>query len=270
MKKLIEKVNWKNILFLIVVVAVALLVFRKCFDDDNPILVTDLPTMNEVKELNQIKAKNGGVFAEMQVQPTKTIATSGIPREKYDSILNELNVKEKQVVALTLFSGTIKDSLKLTKIEVDEMKNKVWKWEKTLTSGSKIVREMSEKDSVLHESSDIRVAVVDRVEGRGKNTKFFTDFFPLDDNFKFNGASIYRTEKKEIHDILQVDINTEFQKSFLTPNARVISDLQLSILPDGKFVPSLKVGGVYDIQNGLDWFYGVRLKHNLFRIKKSN
>lgn len=261
-----KKFNLRNVILLVVVIAVALLIFKKCFERNNP-KVADLPTINEVKELKELKTKTGKSVYQLQHIPTKKIIYSGISKTKYDSILNELEIKEKQVKALTIFTGKIQDSLKLSKLERDELNNKVWKWEKTLASGTKIVRVMSEKDSVLHESSDIKVAFVDKTEGRGKNTKFFTEFFPIDNNIKFNGASVFRKENKEIRDILQVDLNGEFQKSFISPNARFISDVQLSFFPDGKFVPSAKIGGQYDVQNGLDWFWGVRLKFNLFRIK---
>ena len=128
---------------------------------------------------------------------------------------------------------------------------------------------MSEKDSILHESTDVAVAVIDKIEGSGKEVKFYTEFYSLDNNIKFNGASVFRKENTEIRDIIQVDAGTEFQKSFLTPNARVISDVQLSLFPDGQFIPSAKIGGIYDVQNGLDWFWGVRLKYNLFKIRKN-
>lgn len=269
MKK--EHVTFKNILLLIVCVALILLIFKSAFNTGkDQKIVSDLPTMNEVEELNELKTATGMSVYEMQHLPTTKLSNSGIPKKKYDSLLQELNIKENKVRALTLFTGTIKDSLKLSKIELDEAKNKVWKWEKTLASGTKIVREMSERDSVLKESSDIAVAVIDKVEGSGKNARFYTDFYSLDNNIKFNGASVFRKENAEIRDILQVDVGAEFQKSFLTPNARVISDVQLSLFPDGQIIPSFKVGGVYDVQNGIDWFWGARVKYNLFKIKKRN
>lgn len=268
MKK--ENVTLKNVLLLIALVAIIILIFKSVFNTGgNEKKVTDFPTMNEVEELKELKTKTGMSVFEMQHLPTKTIVNSGIPREKYESILRELQIKENQVRALTLVSGTIKDSLKLTKLELDEAKNKVWKWEKTLPSGTKIVREMSEKDSVLKENSDIAVAVIDKTEGRGKNVKFYTDFYSLDNNIKFNGASVFRKENAEIRDIIQVDAGIEFQKSFLSPNARILSDVQLSFFPDGQFIPSVKVGGLYDVENGLDWFWGVRAKYNLFKIKNN-
>lgn len=269
MKK--SDVTLKNVLLLVVSVALIVLVFKSMFNTGNEKVVADLPTMNEVAELKELKTKTGMSVYEMQHLPTKTIAKSGIPRERYEAILRELQIKENQVRALTIVSGTIKDSLKLARLERDEFQNKVWKWEKTLPSGTKTFRQMSEKDSILHESTDIAVAVIDKVEGSGRKARFYTDFYSLDStNIKFNGASVFRKENTEIRDIVQVDVGSEFHKSFLTPNARVISDVQLSFFPDGQFIPSVKVGGLYDVQNGLDWFWGVRVKYNLFKIKKRN
>lgn len=270
MKK--EHVTFKNILLLIVCVALILLIFKSAFNTGkDQKIVSDLPTMNEVEELNELKTATGMSVYEMQHLPTKTIAKSGIPSERYEAVLRELQIKENQVRALTIVSGTIKDSLKLARLERDEFQNKVWKWEKILPSGTKTFRQMSEKDSILHESTDIAVAVIDKVEGSGRKARFYTDFYSLDStNIKFNGASVFRKENAEIRDILQVDVGAEFQKSFLTPNARVISDVQLSLFPDGQIIPSVKVGGVYDVQNGIDWFWGARVKYNLFKIKKRN
>lgn len=265
-----KTITLKNIAILILSVGLIIWIFKSTFNSGDQKAVTDLPTMNEVEELKELKTATGKTVYEMQHQPTPTIASSGISKSKYDSILRELGIKENQVRAFTLVTGTMKDSLKLTKLEVDKLNNKIWNWSKTLPSGTKISRTMSEKDSVLKESSDIAVAVVDKVEGRGKNMKFYTDFFSPDDNIKFNGASVFRKENKEIRDILQVDAGLEFQKSFLTPNARLISTVDLSLLPDGKLVPSAKVGGMYDVQNGMDWFWGVKVNYNLFKIKKNN
>ena len=261
-----KKSNLENILLLIIAVFLILSFFRKCFDEDNP-AVADLPTMNDVKKMNELKSKNGGIFSEMQIKPTTKIQNSGIQVEKYDSILKLLNITKDQVVGLTLFNGKIKDSLSLTRIELDDQKNKVWKWEKTLASGTKIVREMSEKDSVLYENSDIAVAVIDRVEGKGKNAKFFTDFYSLDNNIKFNGGSIFRKENKEIKDFLQFDLNAEFQRSFISPDSRISTDFELSLFPDGRIVPSARIGALTDMNKNLEYFWAVKLKYNLIRIK---
>ena len=116
MKK--ENVTLRNVLLLITLVALIILIFKGVFNTGgNEKKVADLPTMNEVEELKELKTKTGMSVFEMQHLPTKTIVNSGIPREKYESILRELQIKENQVRALTLVSGTIKDSLKLTKME---------------------------------------------------------------------------------------------------------------------------------------------------------
>lgn len=264
--------HWKNILLLILAIGLILIFFKECFwkKDGNEKIVTDLPTINDVKELKKEESKHGKDFWQMQHVPTTSISNSGIPAHKYDSIIRELGLKESQIKSMTIYSSTIKDSLKLAKLERDELNNKVWKWEKTLKSGSKIVRTMSEKDSVLKESTDLAVAVIDKTEGRGKNRKFYTIFYPLDDNVKFNGASVFRKENTEIRDILALSLGMEVRKDFFTPDAQVQADLNLKILPDGKFAPTAKVGGIYDTKNGVNLFYGVRVDYNFARIKKRN
>ena len=255
----------RDIILIVAVAGLSIWIFKTCSGDER--MASDLPTYKEVQEIKKQETESGKDFWQMQQRPTERLSSSGIPKSKYDSILAELGLKEKQVQSLTITSGTMQDSLKLTKIQLDQEKNKVWNWEKKLKSGSVLTRTMSEKDSVLHESSDIAVATVDRIEGNGKNKRFYTIFYPLDDNFKFNGASVFRKENKEIKDVLKVNIGAEFQKSFISPNSRIQTDLNLTFFPDGKFAPSAKVGAVYDLNQGLDLFYGARLDWNILRIK---
>ena len=205
-------------------------------------------------------------FDDSRIQNLVNAFLENPPKIQYENVPFP-NLPKDKVVGLTLFNGKIKDSLSLTRIELDDQKNKVWKWEKTLASGTKIVREMSEKDSVLYENSDIAVAVIDRVEGKGKNTKFFTDFYSLDNNIKFNGGSIFRKENKEIKDVLQFDLNAEFQRSFISPDSRISTDFELSLFPDGRIVPSARIGALTDMNKNLEYFWAVKLKYNLIRIK---
>lgn len=254
----------RDVILIIVVAAISIFIFKKCFSDER--VAADLPTYQQVQVVKQQESKTGVGYAEKEYLPAPTLAASGIPKAKYDSLLNVIGVKEKNVEALTLVAGKFQDSLKLARVERDAANNKVWHWEKTYKSGSKTISKMSEKDSVLHQESDLRVAAIDRKEGN----KYYTDFYPLDDNVKFNGAYVFRKEQKEIKDILQLDVVGGFNKSFVFPKAYGTLETQLIFNPDGKLSPAATVGGISTIDNNfkLDWFYGVKLKYNVFRLRK--
>jgi hypothetical protein len=89
----------------------------------------------------------------------------------------------------------------------------------------------------------------------------------LDNNIKFNGGSIFRKENKEIKDVLQLDLNAEFQRSFISPDSRIVTDFQLSLFPDGRLVPSARIGALTDLNKNLEYFWAVKLKYNIFKIK---
>ena len=260
--------KFKNVSLLILAIGITLFIFKECFmNKGNEKIVADLPTINDVKEMKKMESKHGKDFWQMEHLPTKDLQTSGIPAEKYDSIVRELDLKKSQIQSMTIYSATIKDSLKLAKLERDKANHKVWTWEKTLKSGSKIIRTMSEKDSILKESTDLAVAIIDKTEGRGKDRRFYTIFYPMDDNVKFNGSSVFRKENKEIRDVFALSVGTEFRKSFLTPYFENQTDLNLKILPDAKFAPTAKIGVIYDVENGFRTFYGVRVDYNFLRLK---
>lgn len=259
--------NLKNVLRLLLLIALALLLFKLSFGTGNDEkMVADLPTINDVKELKEHKTEEKKSFWRMQAQPTKTLAGSGIPRERYDSILNALKIKEKEVTALTITKGVFADSLKLTRLQLDEAKNKVWEWEKIYPSGSRTLAKMSEKDSVLHPQSDVAVAVIEREEG----DKYYLDFYPLDDNFKFNGASVFRKEQKEIRDIMELYVNGTFTKGYyLSEFDRVAAEAGVKFNPDGKFIFFITTGADYYLQTGkVSPFYKAAVQYNLLRWKK--
>lgn len=118
-------------------------------------------------------------------------------QSKIDSLKKQLDVKEKEIVAITDIQARLVDSLNLAKVSLDEQKHKLWEWKKEYKSGSKIEAKMSEKDSILQLTNvDVKVQVTDTYKKRlFKPDVYNVDLFSPDQNIKFNGVNTYRYEK---------------------------------------------------------------------------
>ena len=118
-------------------------------------------------------------------------------KSQIDSLKKQLNVKEKEIIAITEVQASLVDSIKLIKIKYDAEKHKVWEWQKKYASGSKIEARMSEKDSVLQLTNvDIKILATDTYKKRFfKPDIYNVDLFSTDQNIKFNGVKVYRYEK---------------------------------------------------------------------------
>lgn len=146
---------------------------------------------NKVEEFkDNLKEENA------RVETNKTETISGISKEEYMALLNRYNNKSIEFDAFTNIHATVKDSLKNALVKLDEANNKIWNWENKKPSGSVIKATMSEKDSVLHTSVDIKVNVTDVKEKGGffGRDKFYTDFYSPDQNIKINGVQNFRKE----------------------------------------------------------------------------
>ena len=118
-------------------------------------------------------------------------------QSKIDSLKKQLDVKEKEIVAITDIQARLVDSLNLAKVSLDEQKHKLWEWKKEYKSGSKIEAKMSEKDSILQLTNvDVKVQVTDTYKKRlFKPDVYNVDLFSPDQNIKFNGVNTYSYEK---------------------------------------------------------------------------
>lgn len=131
-----------------------------------------------------------------RIETNKSEKISGISKEEYLTLLNRYNDKSIEVESFNNIVSTVRDSLKLAKLEITDFKNKEWMWKTVKPSGSTIIATMNEKDSVLHTSIDVKLNVTEVVDKGGlfKKDRFYTDFYSPDQNIKINGVQNYRKE----------------------------------------------------------------------------
>lgn len=239
-------------------------VLKRCVEHDPPPLIGALTgKVDEYKDkLNETRAKienTGG-------KENAGLNNSLIAENK--QLAAALGIKENQILAVTQIIGTLRDSLKLVTLERDEANNKIWKWENIKPSGSTYTATMSEKDSVLHLTNiDIKPLTTDFFEGKGKNKRYFTDFYTPDQNITFNGAKTYRVERKEIKNIFEVNFNTTFQKGAINKEFDNISgEVELMLNPDGNFKIGIGAGTTYLFNQSTIFPYGqIKTSYNIFR-----
>ena len=271
MKNLNETQNEKKSIFpfwraliILTLSIIILLLLKKCSESDAP-LVTNL-----TGKIDEYKDKLGDTRAK--IENTGTDANNGLNAAllaKNKELAKRLGISENNVLAVTQSNGTLRDSLKLVKMERDALNNKIWNWENVKPSGSKYTATMSEKDSVLHLNNlDIKTETTDFFTGKGKKKRYFTDFYTPDQNVTFNGAKTYRVERKEIKDILQVDFNSMFQKSIDRNWDGISSEIELTLNPDGNFRIGIGAGATYLFNQSKIYPYGqIKTSYNLFRVR---
>lgn len=184
------KTNWAFLLILICFTAVITYLSVKYMDTDPKDPITSLVSEKITDFKDELKQENA------RVQTNKSEVISGISLEEYNKLLERYNDKSIEFNEFTNTYSTLKDSLKIAKITIDELNNKVWSWETLKPSGSVISATMNEKDSVLHASVDVKLNVTDVVDKGGlfKKDKFYTDFYSPDQNIKINGVQNFRKE----------------------------------------------------------------------------
>ena len=242
----------RDSIIIIVILAVSLLVFKTCFSDDR--VVTDLPTYKEVKKIKDKKGSDH--FQISNENPSKEIA-------EIDSLKKQLGVKEKEIERIMKFSGEVVDSLNLKRIEITDLKTKLWKWEKKLPSGSVLRAEMNEKDSILKTDFDIKVIGAEISEGGWfKKKRNYIDFYTPDQNIRFNGMEIFRKEIKEPKDLLQINLKNDL---LIGSRMYYISEAEMLIFPDGRFIPKVGYGYLWD--GKFSQFYKIGIDIPIIRIK---
>ena len=123
-------------------------------------------------------------------------SNSAYYKSEIERLTKALGVKESDLLAITDVNAKLRDSFKVAKVTLDEANNKLWNWEKTYASGTKLKATMSEKDSVLHTDIDVKLQVTDYVDKGGLfgKTKYYTDIYSPDQNVSINGLKTYRKE----------------------------------------------------------------------------
>ena len=157
-------------------------------DPQDPITSLVSDKVEEFK--NNLKEDNA------RVETNKSESISGISLEQYNKLKAQYNSKSIEFNSFTNTYATLKDSLKMARLTIDELNNKIWSWETIKTSGSIIKATMNEKDSILHASVDVKLNITDVVDKGGifKKDKFYTDFYSPDQNIKINGVQNFRKE----------------------------------------------------------------------------
>ena len=264
MKKLTDFLIKRPLLLfaLILALSIVIVVLLATYDKDKTTPSNDFIS----RKIENYKDKIGEQRARVE---TVHNDKSQFDKQEIERLKKALNVKESEIKAITELKGKIRDSVKLLAVQLDAEKHKVWTWEKKYKSGSVFRATMNEKDSVLIAEADLKVQTADIEEGRGKKKKFYTEFYTPDQNIKFNGARTYRVERKEIKDILQVDLKAGFRKGFLVNDYdQLESTLQVIVLPDNEFNFGFGAGGIYIVKDGRIFPYGeIFLRKNIFRIR---
>lgn len=194
MKKLIDffkRLSIPQIALIIGIFGAIIVYFMSYYVDNHP---TDAVTSLVSNTVKEFKDKAGETRAKVETNKSNVIV--GIDPAEHQKALKALGIKEKQLLALTNIQATLKDSVKLLKVSLDESNSKVWEWESKKPSGSVIKSVMSEKDSVLHTEVDIKLNTTDYVDKGGifKKDRYYTDLYSPDQNIKINGAQTFRKE----------------------------------------------------------------------------
>lgn len=173
---------------LLMAIGITYTVTRYFDDPENPV------TAFASNKIEEYKDKIGEKTAKVETNRQNSI--KGVDPAEYERIKRSLGVAEDKILAYTNIEATLRDTLKLTRVLLDEANNKKWEWETVKPSGSVIKATMSEKDSVLHTDVDVKLNTTDYVVKGGifKKDKFYTDIYSADQNIKINGVKSIRKE----------------------------------------------------------------------------
>lgn len=256
----------KNILLsfvLIVFIASCLFVLKKC---------SEVPVDVIAGKIEAVKDENGNAHF------VKTYAnnTSELKKKEIDSLKSiisgkntELDLKDVQILAVTKMNMSIKDTLKLYKLEKDELNNKIWKFEKTYKDGTKTKIVMYEKDTTAVQETDLKLYVTDFSAKQNGKRLFYVDVTSQNKNFKLNGSEVLRIPVKEPKDLLQVNWASDYSRGIGNGINFVTSEINIQLFPDGPVVPKLGSGIVWFMNEGKFYpYYKVGLDIKLKSITK--
>lgn len=232
MKKLINFIKGLSpfaILILIMGLAIIIVYFTSKYVD-NP---SDPITKSISEKIDTYKDKVGKETARIETNKQPTLV--GIDPAEYKRALDALGIeKDENVLAITNIKAEMNDSLRILRMERDQLKNKIWNWETKKESGSIISATMNEKDSVLHTKVDIKLNTTDYIEKGNifKKDKYYTDIYSPDQNIKVNGV-------------------TNFRKETVIKPKRIGFGIQLGygLTGEGKAVPYVGIGASFNLFN---------------------
>lgn len=256
----------KNILIVFIAaifIASFTFVLKKC---------SELPPEVIAGKLEQVKDKNGNTHFRKEVVKN----TTEFSKKEFDSLKeiiagknSLLNFKDVQISAITKLNMSIRDTLKLERLEKDELNNKIWRFEKTYKDGTKTKIVMYEKDTTATQETDLNVYVTDySVKQKGKRLNY-VDVVSQNKNFTLNGSQVLRIPVKDPKDLLRINWASDFTKGIGNNVNFITSEINLQILPDGNIVPKLGSGIIWFTGDGKVYpYYKIGVDINLKRISK--
>lgn len=256
----------RNILIIFVAalfIASFAFVFKKC---------SEVPIEVIAGKIEQVKDKNGNDHFRKQVVNN----TTEFSKREFDSLKDIisgknslLDFKDVQISAITKMNMSIKDTLKLVRLEKDELNNKIWRFEKTYKDGTKSKIVMYEKDTTAVQEVDFNVFVTDfSVKENGKRFNY-VDVASQNKNFTLNGSQVLRIPVKDPKDLLRINWASDFTKGIGNNVNFITSEINLQILPDGNIVPKLGSGIIWFTGDGKVYpYYKIGVDINLKRISK--
>ena len=181
--------------------------------------------------------------------------TSEIDKSEVDSLKKILEGKNVEIYSITKLNASIKDTLKIFKLEKDALNNKIWNFEKTFADGTKSKITMFEKDTTVIQDTDLRLYVTDYSEKVKGKRNFFVDVTSQNKNFKLNGSEILRIPVKEPKDLFQINWGSAYYKGIQNEMNFATSELKVWILPDNMIVPNIGAGGIWFLNEGKVYSY---------------
>lgn len=176
--------------------------------------------------------------------------TSEIDKTEIDSLKKILQGKDLEILSVTKLNASIRDTLKTFKLERDALNNKIWNFEKTYADGTKTKITMFEKDTTAIQDTDLKLVVTDfSAKEKGKK-KYFVDVTSQNKNFKLNGSEVLRIPIKEQKDPFQLNWASAYYGGIGNPNSFLTSELKLWLFPDGKVIPNIGTGLIFQLNDG--------------------
>jgi hypothetical protein len=250
----------KNILLvfiLMIFITSFLFVVKKC---------SELPVEVIAGKIEAVKDKNGNTHFIKPIQNN----SSEISKKEVDSLKNiiagkntELNLKNIEISSITKMNMSIKDTLRIVKLEKDDLNNKIWKFEKIYKDGTKTKVVMYEKDTTVIQETDLKLYVTDfSAKENGKKT-YYVDVTSQNKNFKLNGSEVLRIPIKQPKDLLRINWSSDYSRGVGNDINFATSEINLQLLPDGVIVPKLGSGVIWFMNEGRFYPYykiGVDIK----------
>ena len=195
--------------------------------------------------------------------------TSEIDKKEIDSLRKMLAGKDVQILSVTKMNASIKDTLKIFKLERDALNNKIWNFEKTYADGTKTKITMFEKDTTAVQDTDLKLVVTDYSAKKKKKKKYFVDVTSQNKAFKLNGSEVLRIPVKEPKDLFQLNWGSAYYGGIGNQNNFATSELKMWILPDNIVVPNIGTGLIWFLNDGKVYpYYKIGVDIRLKSVQK--